>query len=199
MGLHQPEILIASAFAGVAVAAFGAYWNFGDREESLRRSLQGSKSLLEDLGGRLTMALQQRISAVLSEKSCSPILGPDGSYSERPANPADSESFREELKKFLESSSEPVVEYCTAVRAVRDWSERATRLSWALLALAAWYGLAAAAFFVCAVTGSQLPLWLFLAACLLSGPPLLYAVSTFAVMQRRRDALVRLRGKYGCP
>ena len=119
----------------VLVAALVALYRYGDRTDIIRRSLEGSESLLKRMRALLADGFGKTFTPLL-QSIPSPIILPDGnSYAEIPIDVAHSDAYVQRIDDFVYENSNLLADYRLALRTRILWCFWAKWLSWSSLSL----------------------------------------------------------------
>jgi hypothetical protein len=140
-----------STHAAAFTAAVATFASYSDRTDGFGRSLAGTTRTLTEIRRRLASQLSEKLTPVFECPGAvpSPILVPDGgTYVEYPVNPVGSESFREAVREFLDSSTAAIADYRTLALARDKWCGWSRLLCTLLLYLIVWELLVVAGLFL---------------------------------------------------
>lgn len=144
---HEALVNVAATtHTAVLLGALAAYYKFGDRTDVLAKSLQGTEQSMRDLrrliAAELAETLQKDLSSVPTVSTLI-VESATESYVERPTSVFAGERYRDSIRRFVEVSSNRLVD-CRNLVSLRDaWSRCAQRLSWLILGLVAYEALVA--------------------------------------------------------
>ncbi len=128
-----------SAHGTLLLAAVFAYYKYGDRTDILQRSKDDTHRFLCGLREIVTLDLKTSIDSLIRESGVTPSLSTQGnSYTEQPTSLADSEKYRQTIRRFVESDIGAIADYKIAIDAYRSWCGWFKRISWSILMLIYW-------------------------------------------------------------
>jgi len=174
---------------------------FCDRGESFKRALEGTTSALESLRKEIAEELRDHVSSFLATQPrvASVILSVDGKtpYEERPANPTESEAYRDTIHKYATKRVETLGAYHALIVARDAWSYWARMLGWlvyffwvwelAVLVLLAAFG---------KMGGYKIPAWVLVASAVPSVMGLVTTAAALAAAMHWQDRILDERRKH---
>lgn len=198
---HEALVNAAAAtHAAILVAAMAAYYKFGDRTDVIAKSLQGTENSVRELRRYIAGDLAETLRADLNPSStvATIIVEPSmESYIERPADVFAGERYRDSVRRFVEASTNHLVD-CRILVSLRDtWIRWARRLSWLILGLVIYEAVIAGLL----ALGDRMAVFVFPDAAIkwASAPTVLVAVlivTHMVCMQRFHDRITDIRQKY---
>lgn len=146
---HEALVNIAATtHAAILLGASAAYFKFGDRTDVLAKSLQSTDDTMRELRRLIAQDLAETLQSDLSQTTVVSTIILDTTteaYIERPANIFAGERYRDSVRRFVEESTNRIVDCRGLVTMRHAWSRSARRLSWILLALVCYQAVVAGA------------------------------------------------------
>ncbi len=195
------EALVTAALGGhggILLGAMAAYYKYGDRTESMAKSLQGTEATLRAMRGALAGELAEELKSGLRSSSAvtamvDPVLG---SYSETAVDIFSGEQFRSALVKFVERKSKVIVD-CRSLAFARDaWARRARRVSWCLFLLIVYETICVGALFSERLEVFTIPDLLVKLTFSFSVALILVALATSGTLLMAHDQITAIRMKH---
>jgi hypothetical protein len=119
------------------LAGAAAYYKYGDRTDLFEKAARGNRNARQTLRDSIAGELGRQLSPVVRDaaRTKTPLLNPNGSYIEQPADVTASEAFYQAIRDFVANSSGALVDYRQILRSTEQWRKWAGRLSHSILAL----------------------------------------------------------------